>query len=126
LPFFHPAAEDRTTKRETYLVAYDVRDPKRLVRLHRFLKTRARALQYSVFLASLTRAERRRLLADIGRLIDRKADDVRLYPVPPGADLTLTGRSLLPDGVLMIDGSTEKAASTRKSRRSRPKTDEMR
>lgn len=126
MPFPHPPGEDRTTKRETFLVAYDVREPRRLVRLHRFLKKRARALQYSVFVASLTTAERRRLLAGIRRIIDPGADDVRLYPVPPGADFAVTGKSLLPDGVLVVDGSTRKPGGTRKSGRPRPKPAENR
>ena len=57
-----------------------------------------------MFLARLTAAERHRITARIRKLIDNRTDDVRLYPVPPGADLDVSGPPLLPDGVVITDG----------------------
>lgn len=55
--------------RTRYLVAYDVRDPRRLRRVHRAATDFGEPLQYSVFVCDLTAVElvalKRRLLAEI-------------------------------------------------------------
>jgi CRISPR-associated protein Cas2 len=66
----------------TYLVAYDIRTPRRLRRVHRALSKVGYALQYSVFAVDLDDRGRERLVARLRRLIDEKADDVRFYLVP--------------------------------------------
>lgn len=55
--------------RTRYLVAYDIRDPRRLRRVHQVAKDHGEPLQYSVFVCDLTPLEliglKRRLLAEI-------------------------------------------------------------
>lgn len=55
--------------RTRYLVAYDVRDSRRLRRVHRVAKDHGEALQYSVFVCDLTTVElvglKRALLAEM-------------------------------------------------------------
>lgn len=55
--------------RTRYLVAYDVRDPRRLRRVHQVAKDHGEPLQYSVFVCDLTSIEliglKRQLLAEI-------------------------------------------------------------
>lgn len=63
---------------QAYLVSYDIRDPKRLQRVHAYLKRHALPVQYSVFVARLTPQQRGRLLAGLARLI-APVDDVRVY-----------------------------------------------
>jgi len=63
---------------QPYLVAYDIREPRRLQRVHSYLKRRALPVQYSVFIARLTPIQLQRLLAGLARLVDR-TDDVRIY-----------------------------------------------
>jgi CRISPR-associated protein Cas2 len=63
---------------QPYLVAYDIRDPKRLGRVHRYLKRRALPVQYSVFVVRLAPEQIRRLLAGLGRIV-APTDDVRVY-----------------------------------------------
>ncbi len=65
-----------------FLIAYDVRCPKRLVRLHRFLAERALAVQYSVFAASGDFRWASRLASQLAPLIDPGEDDVRIYSTP--------------------------------------------
>jgi CRISPR-associated protein Cas2 len=52
-----------------YLVAYDIRHPRRLRRVHRVASDHGQPLQYSVFVCDLTRTElialKRALLAEI-------------------------------------------------------------
>src|SRR5436853_64939 len=70
------------TSARTYLVAYDIRAPRRLQRVHKALSKVGYALQYSVFAVDLADWERLRLVARLRRLIDEKEDDVRFYLVP--------------------------------------------
>jgi CRISPR-associated protein Cas2 len=69
------------SERRTYLVAYDVRAPRRLARVHRALSQAGYWLQYSVFAVDLTDRERQRLVARLRRLVHEE-DDVRFYLVP--------------------------------------------
>jgi CRISPR-associated protein Cas2 len=66
----------------TYLVAYDIRAPRRLARVHRALSEMGHHLQYSVFAVDLVDWERQKLAVRLRRLIDETADDVRFYLVP--------------------------------------------
>lgn len=66
----------------THLVAYDVRAPRRLQRVHKALSEVGFALQYSVFAVDLEDWERSNLIAGLRGLIDEKQDDVRFYLVP--------------------------------------------
>jgi CRISPR-associated protein Cas2 len=80
-----------------YLLAYDVRDNRRLQRLHRFLKSRGLALQDSVFLIQGERAHIDKLLDAVDTIVHRREDDVRLYPIPHPGGIWLHGHH--PQGV---------------------------
>jgi CRISPR-associated protein Cas2 len=86
-----------------YLICYDVADPRRLQRVHYYLKHHALAVQYSVF---LTRAPERRLqsiLGGVAERIDPQLDDVRAYPLPADCDPVSLGRQYFPSGLLLAD-----------------------
>ncbi|MCZ7659386.1 MAG: CRISPR-associated endonuclease Cas1 [Xanthobacteraceae bacterium] len=70
------------TTTRTHLVAYDVRAPRRLARVHRALSGVGHHLQYSVFAVDLDEPGRERLVARLARLVDVNQDDVRVYLVP--------------------------------------------
>lgn len=78
--------------RTRYLVCYDVADPARLARIYRFLKGEGVALQYSVFLCSLTWPELEWLKGRLADLIESESDDVRIYPLPSGDVIHALGR----------------------------------
>jgi CRISPR-associated protein Cas2 len=65
-----------------WIIAYDITSSKRLNRVHRYLKTQAIPLQYSVFLAEESGQSIHRILDRLNALIDPRADDVRAYPLP--------------------------------------------
>lgn len=77
--------------RKAWLIGYDIASPRRLARVHRLLKRRAFPVQYSLFAAALTAAERDRLLADLSRLIHPRKDDVRFWPLPERLELMRLG-----------------------------------
>lgn len=87
---------------QTWLIAYDIRDQRRLSTLHRLLKKHALAVQYSVFVGRFTRRGIRHLATLIGSIIARE-DDVRLYPLPQQPDWVFYGRSALPDAVYLLE-----------------------
>jgi CRISPR-associated protein Cas2 len=83
-----------------WIVAYDITGPRRLARVHRFLKKRGLATQYSVFTVETNAAGLNVILAGVGKLIDRRKDDIRVYPMAPKAEIITLGRPVLPGGVV--------------------------
>ncbi len=71
------------SKKTRYLISYDIGNPKRLSKIHRFLKKHAIPIQYSVFYAKLTIEERKQLLEALEQKINPKEDDIRCYPLAP-------------------------------------------
>lgn len=87
----------------TWLIAYDIADPRRLTRVHAFLKKAGMPVQYSVFLARLDRRALREVARGLRERMKESEDDVRLYRLPPNCRPTLMGRAILPEGVLIGD-----------------------
>ena len=85
-----------------HLVCYDIRNPKRLIRVHRFLRNHGFPLQYSVFTVPLTPRQAEWLTGELDELINPKRDDVRLYPLPAQPDRISFGRQTFPDGVMLL------------------------
>lgn len=81
------------TPRAWYLLAYDIRDPQRLRRVHYYLRKRALAAQQSVFFLHVTDAELQRTLDEVAKRIHRHRDDVRAYPISHPAEVWLAGQS---------------------------------
>ncbi|HCC32386.1 MAG TPA: CRISPR-associated endonuclease Cas2 [Clostridiales bacterium] len=69
--------------RNRYLVSYDISDPKRLARVFRKMRGFGEAVQYSVFLCSLSPQERVILLAALSELINHKEDRVMIVDLGP-------------------------------------------
>lgn len=85
-----------------WLVAYDIADPSRLNRVHRFLKACAIPIQYSVFLGWFSDAELQAVATGIERRIDPRRDDVRMYHLPSRTLLYRLGRQWLPEQVYLV------------------------
>lgn len=88
-------------RRLPHVVAYDIADPKRLGRVHRYLKKNAIPLQYSVFLIELDAEGRQKLLAKLRGLIHPKQDDVRVYPLQEEPDWVALGKQLWGEGIVL-------------------------
>lgn len=84
---------------KTWLLAYDIRDPKRLLRLHRHISKIALPVQYSVFSLEATDAAMRDHLADISELINPRVDDVRAWHIPAHCKVWVYGHQATLDGV---------------------------
>jgi len=79
-----------------WLITYDITNPKRLSRLHRFLVKRATPVQYSVFHFEGSPAQMGQFMADIATRIDVATDDVRGYQLPERLSIDTLGRGSLP------------------------------
>lgn len=82
-----------------HLLAYDIADPRRLSRVHRSVKAYGMPLQYSVFLILASSHRLDQLLAELDAIIDPRADDIRVYPLPMRFDAEHFGRQWFPAGV---------------------------
>lgn len=85
-----------------FLLAYDIADPDRLVRVHRTVRRQGIPLQYSVFLVPVTSAGLDALLGDLKSIIDERWDDIRVYRLPSQLDVEHYGRQMLPEGVQIL------------------------
>ncbi|MEE2003031.1 CRISPR-associated endonuclease Cas2 [Alkalimonas sp. MEB108] len=75
-----------------YLIAYDIRDKKRLQRLYKFLQRHCLALQESVLMFHGKKDQWQQLRQDIRKRIKISEDDVRVYRLPPGVGIEFTGQ----------------------------------
>lgn len=86
-----------------WVVAYDISDPRRLGRVHRLMLKNGVPMQKSVFTAMMTPLEARKLRDKLAVLIDAKADDVRMYPLPAKPEITRLGRTDLRSGGVFLE-----------------------
>jgi CRISPR-associated protein Cas2 len=93
-------------ERRTWLIAYDIRDDARLRRVHRYVKSRALPVQYSVYVADASATQIRRVHSDLARLVDQRVDDVRIYQLPTPGNVATLGRPLIGDGLRLLTGTT--------------------
>lgn len=78
--------------RRSYLVAYDIRDPKRLRRVHKLVKAYGEPWQLSVFYCVLKDIDRARLENDLRELIHHRVDQVLILDLGPD-DATVRERA---------------------------------
>jgi CRISPR-associated protein Cas2 len=65
-----------------YLIAYDVRDPKRLRRVHYYLRKQALAVQKSVFMVQTDPEGLAAIETELQARVKARDDDLRLYAIP--------------------------------------------
>jgi CRISPR-associated protein Cas2 len=70
-------------ERTRYLLAYDIREPRRLRRVHQVAKTYGDPLQYSVFVCDLTKAELIALRAALLGEMKTTEDSVSFFDLGP-------------------------------------------
>ncbi len=91
--------------RRTYIVTYDISDPRRLRRVYRTMRGFGEHLQLSVFCCDLTAADRVRMIATLEGIVLHGEDQVILVDLGPtsagpikamealGRPLRVTGRA---------------------------------
>ena len=86
---------------KTWLVAYDIREPRRLRRVHRHLRKLGMAAQYSAFTVEADDSKIVDHLAALESLIDPQVDDVRAYHLPARCPVWRLGRQEWPEGLYL-------------------------
>lgn len=64
-----------------YVLAYDIREPKRLKKLHYYLKKQALPLQRSIFIVHCDTHQLADILQQVRERAHLREDDIRLYPI---------------------------------------------
>jgi CRISPR-associated protein Cas2 len=77
-------------ERTRYLLTYDVRDPRRLRRVHAVAKDYGDALQYSVFVCDLTKLELVEMKAELIGEMNQKEDSIGIFDLGPPSGRGLT------------------------------------
>jgi len=95
------ASPDSTTER--WLLAHDIADPRRLQKVWRLMRKEGLPLQYSVYLLHGNRQRVQRLLDQLATLIDKKADDLRVYPLGENTRLYGLGTQFNQGGNALTD-----------------------
>jgi CRISPR-associated endonuclease Cas2 len=83
-----------------YLIGYDITEPRRLQKVHKKMTKYATPLQYSVFLFEGKQRELSECLDVILAMINKKEDDLRVYPLPSGTKKWHLGKPILPEGII--------------------------
>ncbi len=95
-------------RKKNLLIAYDIRSPLRLGRLHRYLKQEAIAVQYSIFVTRKNQTALSEMIDRINERIDPGEDDVRIYELPTDYQVEMLGEPPLDDGYLLQIGGLER------------------
>lgn len=92
--------------KSVYLISYDIKEDRRLNRVHRFLKGRGIHLQKSVFYCHLSSEELKKVQQELRKLIDETEDDIRIYPLLADFEAIAMGQGeKVPAGVwIYLDG----------------------
>ncbi len=87
-----------------YVISYDIRDPRRLLRVMRRVRQQAIPIQYSVYYAELYAHEFNQLVAGLESLMEPKQDDIRIYAIGQLSDAIYFGaiQPIEPDALLTI------------------------
>ena len=89
------------TKKTSWIIAYDIASPRRLLRVHRYMKSCAVPVQYSVFMTRGNESFLDKILDNLAKIIHPKEDDVRVYPVPENPEVIWLGKKPMPSEVTL-------------------------
>jgi CRISPR-associated protein Cas2 len=85
--------------RRSYLVCYDVRDDKRLRKIHKLLKAYGEAWQYSVFYCALKAIDRVRLENAVREILNLKEDQLLIVDMGGNEEAARESSSFLGVGI---------------------------
>lgn len=84
-----------------HIIAYDISDPRRLQKAHRYLIQHAIPLQNSIFLHIGSREQARQCFEELCRMLHPKQDDLRFYPLANSSSIHTLGQTALPEGIIL-------------------------
>lgn len=86
-----------------YLIGYDIKNAKRIRKIHRYLTRHSMPIQYSVFLYIGSEQSLQKHIQNMLQLIDQKEDDLRIYEIPEHGKQYRLGQPVLPEGIYWTD-----------------------
>lgn len=92
--------------RRCYLVCYDVRDPKRLRRVHKLMKAYGEPWQYSIFYCTLKDIDRVRLENQLRETVNLKEDQVLVVDLGSNEDTARQSATVLGPSLPEADSGT--------------------
>lgn len=96
------------SEKRNWLITYDIADPRRLKRVHGYLKRYAVPVQLSAFVLQGSQRQLTEVLRGLTERIEPAADDVRAYHLPDRCEVTMLGRQSLPEGVIVAGAGLER------------------
>ena len=87
---------------KSFLICYDICDPKRLRRVHKAVRDVGIPVQFSVFLADLKQVELDTLIETLSRFIEVSEDKVNFYHLTTSKAKICLGLPSLSDDVLFF------------------------
>lgn len=84
----------RSNRERTYIVAYDISDPKRWRRVFRVMRGYGQWMQLSLFQCRLTGARRAEMAMRLEELIARDADHLLILDLGPAEEVAIAVESL--------------------------------
>lgn len=88
---------------DRWLIGYDIKCPKRLGRVYRYLSKNGVALQYSLFSLNASQERIEEILGEIRQRIDSDQDDIRAYHLTAHTKLWALGTHCIDQGVSVTD-----------------------
>jgi CRISPR-associated protein Cas2 len=82
-----------------YVIAYDIRDPDRLIRVAKIMKNYGVRVQKSIFEAALTPQKTRTLKLELMNVLDPEVDGVKFFLICPKCDqkVNIIGKGVTTD-----------------------------
>lgn len=84
----------------TFIIGYDIRDPKRLRKVHRVMSNFSCPIEYSIFLYFGTETSLNIELDNVLALLKRNEDDLRCYELPIKGLQQRIGAPTMPEGII--------------------------
>lgn len=91
-----------------HILAYDIKNPKRLQKVHRLVSKSCLPLQKSVYFVLANEQRMQKFMKKLEKYLNLKEDDVRTYPIESAQTVWLYGSSLNPD--LVMDNAPKMSA----------------
>jgi len=85
--------------RRSFLVCYDIREPKRLRQVHKLMKAYGEAWQYSVFHCTLRSIDRVRMESALRELVNLKEDQILIVDLGSAEDAAFRASTFLGVGI---------------------------
>jgi CRISPR-associated protein Cas2 len=87
---------------KAHIITYDIGNPRRLRRIHRYLKKQAMPIQYSVFLIECDALQLKQVRDELEEMINPKQDDIRIYTLPLKPVIMTLGQQYMARGIYLL------------------------